>query len=86
MKHGIFARLAPAADDHAGADGAVTRSAVPRISVVINTFNRANSLRQTLDGLTLRVFAGGKGRSQVAVTTVQGNTQTFTVDLAEVTG
>ena len=31
----------------------MTRSAVPRISVVINTFNRADSLRQTLDGLTL---------------------------------
>jgi glycogen(starch) synthase len=55
MKHDI-ARVAPAADDHAGADGAVTRSAVPRISVVINTFNRANSLRQTLDGLTLLDF------------------------------
>jgi len=39
-----------------------------------------------LDGLTLRVFAGGSGTRDVTVTTPEGRTETFTVDLADVTG
>lgn len=38
-----------------------------------------------LDGLALRVFPGGTGAAEVAVTTPDGRSQTFTVDRAEVT-
>ncbi|MFH8248861.1 alpha-xylosidase [Microbacterium sp. B2969] len=38
-----------------------------------------------LDGLTLRVFPGGSGTTTVAVTTPDGRSESFTVDLAEVT-
>ncbi len=37
------------------------------------------------DGLTLRVFAGGEGTRSVQVTSPDGETRTFTADLAEVT-
>ncbi|MBU4465425.1 MAG: alpha-xylosidase, partial [Actinobacteria bacterium] len=39
-----------------------------------------------LDGLSLRVFAGGEGEASVTVTTPDGRSQTFTVDRAAVTG
>ena len=39
-----------------------------------------------LDGLRLRVFAGGSGTTEVTVTTPDGRSETFAVDLAEVTG
>jgi len=38
-----------------------------------------------LDGLRLRVFTGGSGTSEVTVTTPDGRSETFTVDLSEVT-
>ena len=38
-----------------------------------------------LDGLALRVFPGGTGTADVAVTTPDGRSQTFAVDRAEVT-
>ena len=38
-----------------------------------------------LDGLRLRVFPGGEGSRDVVVTTPEGHSETFTVDLAEVT-
>jgi alpha-D-xyloside xylohydrolase len=38
-----------------------------------------------LDGLRLRVFPGGEGSREVVVTTPEGRSKTFTVDLAEVT-
>ena len=39
-----------------------------------------------LDGLRLRVFAGGSGATQVTVTNPDGRSEIFAVDLAEVTG
>jgi alpha-D-xyloside xylohydrolase len=39
-----------------------------------------------LDGLTLRVFPGGEGEREITVTTPDGRSETFTVDLGEVTG
>ncbi|WP_424447175.1 alpha-xylosidase [Microbacterium arborescens] len=39
-----------------------------------------------LDGLALRVFAGGSGTREVTVTTPDGRTEILTVDLADVTG
>lgn len=39
-----------------------------------------------VDGLTLRVFPGGTGTREVTVTNPDGRSETFTVDLAEVTG
>jgi alpha-D-xyloside xylohydrolase len=38
-----------------------------------------------LEGLALRVFPGGSGTRDVTVTTPEGRTETFTVDLSEVT-
>ncbi|MET0812815.1 MAG: TIM-barrel domain-containing protein, partial [Microbacterium sp.] len=38
-----------------------------------------------LDGLSLRVFPGGEGTRDVVVTTPQGNSEVFSVDLSEVT-
>ncbi|WP_106814839.1 alpha-xylosidase [Microbacterium timonense] len=38
-----------------------------------------------LDGLRLRVFPGGEGSREVVVTTPEGRSETFTVDLTEVT-
>lgn len=39
-----------------------------------------------LDGLTLRVFGGGSERRSITVTTPDGRSQLFDVDLSEVTG
>lgn len=39
-----------------------------------------------LDGLRLRVFAGGEGEATVVVTTPEGRREEFTVDRSEVTG
>jgi len=38
------------------------------------------------EGLTLRVFAGGEGEREVTVTNPDGRSETFTVDLSNVTG
>ncbi|WP_240658867.1 hypothetical protein [Microbacterium sp. CPCC 204701] len=38
-----------------------------------------------LDGLRLRVFPGGEGEASVTVTNPDGRSQTFAVDLSEVT-
>jgi alpha-D-xyloside xylohydrolase len=39
-----------------------------------------------LDGLVMRVFAGGEGETSIDVTTPDGRRETFIVDLADVTG
>jgi len=48
-------------------------------------YNKAVHDYDYLEGLRLRVFPGGSGTSEVTVTTPDGRSEIFTVDLAEVT-